>query len=126
MLNFAREPQDRGWEFGKLRRVALMGTGALGFAAAGCSAESALTSTSAEQSAAAASETPAMVLPFAIAADAPSVADPSTTTEADGSPAKLRPAPEFESAGPPQATAAPQKVAPAEPRPDRHAWRDLD
>ncbi|MBA4306739.1 MAG: hypothetical protein C0429_08390 [Sphingopyxis sp.] len=103
-----------------------MGTAALAFAAAGCSAESALTSTSAEQSAAAASETPAMVMPLAIAADAPSVADPGTTTEADGSPAKSRPAPEFESAGPPQATAAPHKAAPAEPRPDRHAWRDLD
>lgn len=126
MLNFARELQQRGGGSGKLRCVTLVGTAALAFAAAGCSAESALTSTGAEQSAAAASETPAMVLPLTIAADAPSVADPSTTTEADGSPAKLRPAPEFESSGPPQATAAPQKVAPAEPRPDRHAWRDLD
>lgn len=108
-----------------MRCVALMGTAALAFAAAGCSAESSLTSASTEQSAAADSEAPVM-MPLAIAPDAPSVAGSSTSTEADGPPATSRPEPEYETAGPSQATAAPQEATPAEPRPDRHAWRDLD
>ena len=108
-----------------MRCVALMGTAALAFAAAGCSAESAPTSASTEQSAAADSAAPVM-MPLAVAPDAPSVADSSTTTEADRSPATSRPEPEYEMAGPPQATAAPLKATPAEPRPDRHGWRDLD
>lgn len=126
MLNFARELQQRGGGSGKLSCVTLVGTAALAFAAAGCSAESALTSSGAEQSAAAASETPALVMPLAIAVDAPSVADPSIATEADGSPVPARPAPEFESAGPPLARAAPHQAKPVEPRPDRDAWRGLD
>ncbi|GGJ40738.1 hypothetical protein CDQ92_08610 [Sphingopyxis bauzanensis] len=102
-----------------------MGTAALAFAAAGCSAESALPSAGTEKSAAADSEAPVMV-PLAVAPDAPSFADSMASTQADGPPATSRPEPEYETAGPPQATAAPNKAAPAEPRPDRHAWRDLD
>ena len=106
-------------------RFTLIGTAALAFTAAGCSAESAPTSASTEQSAAADSEGPVM-MPLAVAPDRPSVADALTTTEAGGPPATSRPEQEFESAGPPQATAAPHKGAPAESRPDRNAWRDLD
>lgn len=108
-----------------MRCVALMGTAAMAFAAAGCSAESAPTSASTEQSIAADSAAPVM-MPLAVAPDAPSVADSSTSTEADGPPATSRPEPEYEMAGPPQALAAPQGATPAETRPDRHAWRDLD
>jgi hypothetical protein len=107
-----------------MRCFALMGTAALAFAAAGCSAESPLTSVSTEQSAAADREAPVM-MPLAVAPDAPSVADPSTTTKADGPPATSHPVPEFETSGPPQATAALHKAAPAEAKPG-HAWRDLD
>jgi len=68
------------------RYFARFGTAALALAAAGCSAEPALQTDSAEPSANSASEIPTMTMPIAVTEDPPTGAVPTIAAEADGTP----------------------------------------